>query len=177
MADDDALVVGRVARAHGNRGHVIVNPETDFPEQRYRVGQILLVGSDPGVPRKIVAVRFHQGRPIVGLEGVETMSAAEQLAGAEIRVPAGDLGELPAGTFYRHDLVGCEVSDRSGAVLGRVTAVEGPMERCRLVIEGARGEIQIPLTEEFCVDVDPASRRIVVDPPPGLVELNETERR
>jgi ribosomal 30S subunit maturation factor RimM len=51
------------------------------------------------------------------------------------------------------------------------------MERSRLVIEGARGEIQIPLTEEFCVDVDPASRRIVVDPPPGLVELNETERR
>jgi 16S rRNA processing protein RimM len=84
---------------------------------------------------------------------------------------------LPAGTFYHHDLVGCEVTDRAGVALGVVTAVEGPMERSRLVIQGRRGEIQIPLTDAFCVSIDPAGRRIVVDPPDGLVELNETGRR
>jgi 16S rRNA processing protein RimM len=177
MAADDTLVVGRVARAHGNRGHVIVNPETDFLEERFRVGQTLLVGAGAATPRRVVAVRFHQGRPIVGFEGVTTMTEAEQLAGAELRMPAEALGDLPAGTFYHHDLAGCEVTDRAGVALGVVTAVEGPMERSRLVVQGRRGEIQIPLTDAFCVTVDPAARRIVVDLPDGLVELNETGRR
>ena len=66
--------------------------------------------------------------------------------------------------------------DRSDALLGRVSAVEGPMERSRLVVEGERGEIQIPMTADICVSIDPAARRIVVDPPEGLMELNVTSR-
>ena len=88
-SSDDLLLVGRVARAHGNRGQVIVNPETDFAEDRFRVGQVLLVGRRNGrCARRITAARFHQGRPIVALEGVETMNDAEALAGAELWMPA-----------------------------------------------------------------------------------------
>ena len=53
-----------------------------------------------------------------------------------------------------------------------VSAVEGPMERSRLVVRRQRGEVQIPLTADICVSIDPAARRIVVDPPEGLIELN-----
>jgi len=62
------------------------------------------------------------------------------------------------------------------ALLGRVRAVEGPMERSRLVVQSDRGEIQIPMTEGICVSVDPTAGRIVVDPPDGLVELNVSSR-
>ena len=56
----DLLLIGRVARAHGNRGQVIVNPETDFPDERFRVGQVVLVGSSARpVARRITAARFH----------------------------------------------------------------------------------------------------------------------
>ena len=174
-ASGDALLVGRIARAHGNRGQVIVNPETDFPDQRFRPGEVLLVGTGNPVARRIVGVRFHQGRPILALEGVETMDDAEALAGAELRVPAAALPPLPDGTFYHHDLIGCEVRDGSGAVVGRVVGVEGPMERSRLVVQGGRGEILIPLTSDICTAIDPAAQRIVVDPPEGLLELNERQ--
>ena len=73
MASDD-FVVGRVARPHGIRGYVIVNPETDFLEQRFRVGEVLLVaraGAEP-VSRRILSVRFHQRRPILELEGIRS---------------------------------------------------------------------------------------------------------
>jgi 16S rRNA processing protein RimM len=175
MADDDLIVVGRVARAHGNRGQVIVNPETDFPGERFRPGVVLLVlaGDGTPVPRRITAARFHQGRPIIALDGIETMSDAEALAGAELRLTASELGELPAGTFRHYELIGCEVRNTSQVLLGRVTAVEGPMERSRLIVAGARGEIQVPLIEGICVSVDPAAGRIVIDPPEGLIELNE----
>jgi 16S rRNA processing protein RimM len=160
-----------VARAHGNRGQVIVNLETDFAGDRFVAGRILLVGA-AGEPRRVESVRFHQGRPIVALAGIETMDAAEALAGAELKVAAESLPPLPDGTFYRHDLVGCEVRDTRGGVIGRVVSVDGPMEQSRLVVQGPSGEVEIPLVAQICVSVDPRERRIVVDPPPGLIELN-----
>ena len=168
---DDLLMVGRVARTHGNRGHVIVNPETDFPEDRFKVGETLLVGPD-ATRREIQEVRFHQGRPVIALKGVETMDDAEALAGAELRMPASALGRLPDGAFYRHDLVGCEVRDAGGALIGRVTAVEGSIERSRLVVTGNRGEVLIPLVADICIKVDLSAHLIVVDPPEGLLDLN-----
>lgn len=179
MTDDDLLLVGRVARAHGNRGAVIVNLETDFAEQRFTAGAVLFVGSGPDpVPRAITAVRFQQGRPIVALEGVTTMSEAEALAGADLRMRASSLAPLPEGTFYRHDLVGCEVRDVQNALIGTVTAVEGPIDRSRLVVaRPGGGEALIPLVGDICQRVDPAARRIVVNPPEGLIELNEPGRQ
>jgi 16S rRNA processing protein RimM len=170
----ELLLVGTVARAHGNRGDVIVNLETDFAQERFQRGKELLVGGPVNpVRRRIADVRFHQGRPVVHLEGVETMDDAEALAGAGLWIDESEVGRLPADTFYHHDLVGCEVRDTNGRVLGRVRGVEGPIERSRLVVDGARGEIQIPLARDICVVVDPKARRIVVDPPEGLLELNE----
>ena len=78
--------------------------------------------------------RFQQGRPIVRFDGIDTMSQAEALAGAELWVRERELEPLPAGTFYRHDLVGCDVVERTAARVGQVTAVEGSLDRSCLVV-------------------------------------------
>jgi 16S rRNA processing protein RimM len=167
---NDLLLVGRVGRAHGIRGQVVVNPDTDFMEDRFRVGQILRVGpAERTREYEIVEVRIHQGRPIVRFAGIESMNDAETLAGAELWVPEASLEPLPAGTFYRHDLVGCEVRDVRGTVLGKVTHVEGSLDRSHLVVDG---HMMIPLVDGICVAVDIAGRCITVDPPEGLVDLN-----
>jgi 16S rRNA processing protein RimM len=132
---------------------------------------VLLVGAS-GEARAITRMRLHQGRPVIALEGVDTMSDAEGLAGADLKVPASTASPLPAGVFYRHDLVGCEVRDARGRVIGRVTAVEGPLEQSRLVVTGSRGEVLIPLAASICTSVDTAAQLIVVDPPEGLIDLN-----
>lgn len=168
---DDLVLVGRVARAHGNKGQVIVNPETDFAGDRFRPGAVMLVGAS-ATPRIIETVRLHQGRPIIALQGIETMDDAEALAGAELRIPASTLGSLPEGTYYHFDLVGCDVRDTADRLVGTVAAVEGTLELSRLVVNGADGEVLIPLAEEICIDVDIAARRIVVRLPEGLLELN-----
>jgi 16S rRNA processing protein RimM len=167
----DLVLVGRVARAHGNRGQVIVNLDTDFPDERFRVGAVVMVGP-LATARAIREVRFHQGRPIIALEGIETMTEAEALAGAELKVPAAAAGALPEHTYYHYHLIGCEVTDRSGKAIGPVTGVEGTMEMSRLVVAGSHGEVLIPLVAEICTEIDVAGRRIVVNPPDGLLELN-----
>ena len=171
MTTDDLILVGRVARAHGNRGQVIVNPETDYPGERFTAGTTLLVG-DRAEPRTVTSARFHQGRPVIGLEGVDTMDAADALSGAELKVPAARLAPLPEGTYYRHDLVGCEVVDSEGRVVGTVAAVEGPLEMSRLVINAPHGEVLVPLVAHICVEIDPKAKRIRIAPPDGLIELN-----
>jgi len=171
MTTDGLILVGRVARAHGNRGQVIVNPETDFPDQRFAAGTTLLVGAK-AEPRAVTSARFHQGRPVIALEGVDTMDAADALAGAELRVPAAGLAPLPEGTYYRHDLVGCEVIDSEGRMVGEVAAVEGPLEMSRLVISAPHGEVLVPLVAHICVDIDPVLKRIRIAPPDGLIDLN-----
>ena len=170
---DDLLLVGRVARPHGIRGQVIVNPETDFADERFAPGRTLQVGP-PGrtVARRITEARFHKGRPIVAFEDVATMSDAEALAGAELWMPQAEMAPLPAGTFYRHDLVGCEVRDRAGSVIGEVREVEGTLERSYLIVRGAHGDVMIPMVDEICVTVSPAERLIVVAPPEGLLDVN-----
>ncbi len=172
---DDLLLVGRVGRAHGIRGQIVVNPETDFMEDRFRTGQVLLIGpADHTREYEIRDVRFHQGRPIVGLTGVDTMNDAETLAGSDVWLPESRVAPLPDGTFYRHDLVGCEVHDATGTRLGSVTAVEGTLDRSYLVVDE---HMMIPLVGHIVTSVDIAARRVTVDPPEGLIDLNAPARK
>jgi 16S rRNA processing protein RimM len=83
MPNWDAMAaVGTIARAHGIRGQVIVNLHTDFPEARFRPGATLFTRRSADVTTIVLTtVRFQNGRPVVGIEGVETMNDAEALAG------------------------------------------------------------------------------------------------
>ena len=174
MSNWDAMAaVGTIARAHGIRGQVIVNPETDFPEERFRPGATLFTKRGADVkPISLTTVRFQNGRPVIGIDGVETMNDAEALAGLELRVPKEELKSLPDGMFYHHDLVGCQVVTGGGESVGSVAAVEGTLGGSRLVVAGATGEILIPLVADICRTIDVAGKRIVIEPPAGLLDLN-----
>lgn len=172
-------VVGRVARAHGLRGQVVVNLETDFPEERFHEGAELFLSRGRGVePVRLTSVRFQGERPVIGIEGIETANDADALAGLELRVPRERLMPLPAGTFYHHDLVGCRVETSAGEGIGTVSAVESAGGGSRLVVVPNAagdnvGEILIPLAADICTTVDVDAKRIVIEPPEGLLELNK----
>lgn len=171
---DAMALVGRIARAHGIRGQVIVNPETDFPETRFAPGAELFTERGGRIePLRLTTVRFQHDRPVIGIDGVATMTEAEALAGCELRVPVEALPALPDGTFYRHDLIGCRVLTRAGADVGVVSDVEGTLGGSRLIVDGANGEVQVPLATAICTTVDVGNKRIVIDPPEGLLDLNE----
>jgi 16S rRNA processing protein RimM len=168
-------VVGQIARPHGIRGQVIVNLVTDFPQNRFRPGAALFVKRGERVePVTVTTVRFQHDRPVIGIAGVEDMNAALPLAGSELRVPVEDLARLPSGTFYRHDLVGCAVETVDGMPVGLVARVEGAVDGSRLVVDGAKGEVLIPLVAPICTAIEPERKRIVIAPPAGLLDVNES---
>jgi 16S rRNA processing protein RimM len=169
---DDLILVGIVARTHGNKGHVIVNPHSDFVEERFRVGARFHAQLADGTHEtvELTAARVHQGRPVIGLAGIETITDAERYQGAELRIPADDQRALPPGQYYHHQLVGCEAVDSAGTRIGRVIGVEGEMGQSRLIVAGEHRRHEIPLAEEICT-VDLEERKIVVRAPEGLLEL------
>lgn len=171
---DDLVLVGRIARPRGLRGELVVNPSTDFPETRFARGRRVFVKTGDDVRALTIASFWlQQGRPIIGIEGVESLTAAEPLAGAELRVPISELEPLPAGTFYHHDLVGCVVTTVGGQRIGAVVSVDGDAETSRLVVKTPRGDVMIPLVAPICVAIDVAAREITIEPPAGLVDLDE----
>jgi 16S rRNA processing protein RimM len=171
------VLVGRIARPHGIRGQVIVTPETDFVEERFRAGAAFWTRSDRGDELLTVSTaRVQNGRPVVGFEGFATIEDVERLSGLDLRVPESELRPLADGVYYHHDLVGCVVETSDGKRIGDVKRVDGGVGASLLSIDGPRGEVLVPLVADICVDVDIAGRRIRIDPPDGLLELNEKVR-
>ena len=93
---------------------------------------------------------------------------------AAVPTHSDTLAGLPRGTFYRHDLVGCQVQTSAGAAVGVVQGVEGTLDRSRLVVQSPDGEVLIPLVTAICTSIDVEAKRIVIDPPEGLLELNRS---
>src|SRR5687768_7473679 len=136
---DDMVLVGRIARPHGIRGHVFVNPETDFVEGRFALGATLWTRSDRGDEQlTVAAVRIQSGRPVIAFAGFASIDEVERLAGLELRVPEDTLQPLDSGTYYQHQLVGCVVETTGGEPVGVVTRVDGGIGGTLLSIGGVR---------------------------------------
>lgn len=156
-SEDALLVVGRIVKAHGLRGEVVVDLYTDRTE-RLRPGSELVAGA--GTTLRVDASRRHQDRWLVTFEGLATREAAEAHRGEELRAAPVAADE---GTWWVHELVGAAVVDPAGRRLGRVTAVE-PNPASDLLVLGD-GSL-VPLS--FVVAHRPGVE-VTVDVPPGLL--------
>jgi 16S rRNA processing protein RimM len=152
------LEIGRVGKAHGLRGEVVVEAISNRDE-RFQPGSVLYVS---GVARPIVTSRRHQNRWLVRFEGIDDRNAAEALRGV---VVTGDaLESLPENEVWVHELIGATVTDRAGADLGTVVAVEANPAHDILVTEEG---VLIPIV----FVVEQGDGRVVVDLPEGLLQL------
>jgi 16S rRNA processing protein RimM len=181
-APDDLVQVGLIEKPHGLRGEVVVKPLTDFGDERFVPGATLTTARAGQMPDgstvlRIEDVRWHRDRPLVLFEGVESVEAAEALRGQGLWIAASSRPALEPGLFYETDLVGCQVETAAGSggpgtTLGVVQRVEGVSGAAILVIDTPQGEVLVPLAHDICRVIDPAAKRIVIDPPAGLLELN-----
>jgi 16S rRNA processing protein RimM len=172
----DRIVVARIGKPHGLRGEVTVQLHTDEPERRFADGAVLDTEAKPGsgVPRQLTirSTRVHNGIWLLAFEEVPDRTGAEGLRGTRLVL---DETELPStedddDAWYEDDLVGLEVRDPSGTVLGRVTGLDFGAAQDRLVIELTDGvTVHVPFVEELVPEV--AEDHVVVDAPPGLFDL------
>jgi 16S rRNA processing protein RimM len=192
--------VARVVRPRGNKGEVVAELLTDFPERFSNLKQIYLK-KDQSEPRAVSLERFwmdrnHPGTGVFHFAGCASISDAETLRGYDVLVPFEERVALPAGKYFVTDLIGCTVFENVGQetklsspacsmeeaprVVGTVREVYFPGESVAgtplLQVDTPGGELLLPLAEDICTRIDVAARRIDVRLPEGLDELNASGR-
>ncbi len=116
---------------------------------------------------------MHGRELIFKFKGVDTISDAERLAGAEVAIPMEQRAAPPEGEYFQTDLIGCEVVDKNGRAIGTVEDFEETGSAPLLVVKSPKGkEILIPFAKAICTSIDVAKRRIEATLPDGLEDLN-----
>ena len=170
---DGVMAVGLIVGAHGLRGEVRVEPHTDYAE-RFARNNTLLVGVDL-VEMRVIASRPHKDVHLVQFEGVTNRTDAEALRGLWLFIPEEDAAELGEDQFWIHDLVGMDVKDEGGRLLGVVSDILLTGANDVFLVKAAEGvnrgqEILLPAIAEVVQGVDQQSRQITVHLLPGLVD-------
>ncbi len=168
----ELIVIARAVRARGLKGEIVAQLLTDFPERFEDVEELVLVS--PAGERTLVELEdywFQNDRVILKLADYNDVDAAKQLVGYEFAVPEQDRVPLPEDHYYDWELEGCEVKV-GNEVIGKVSSVMRTGGAEILVISDEMGsERLVPLAASIVVEIDPASKTILVDPPEGLLEL------
>jgi 16S rRNA processing protein RimM len=171
------LVVGRVAKAHGVTGEVVVDVRTDDPDARFTAGKTLRArASRGGGERDVVieTVREHGGRLLLRLAGVTDRDTADTLRGTLFIVDSAELPPISEpDEYYDHQLEGLGVRTVDGQDVGTVAEVlhtaGGELLAVRAGGDGA--EVLVPFVSAIVTSVSLTDRIIEIDPPDGLLDL------
>jgi 16S rRNA processing protein RimM len=189
------VTVARIQRARGNKGEVAAELLTDFPERLAEIKEMFL-RAESGARRGVVLREFwldrnHPGKGVFHFEGVDSINDAEKLRGLEVQIPFEQRAEVPSGSFFVTDLIGCSVFEiaakaspvssspcslaQAPALLGKVRDVyfpgEGQAGTPLLAVDTSHGELLVPLAQDICTMIEVAAGRIEVRLPEGLRDL------
>lgn len=170
--DNELINVAYIARPQGVRGEVIADLLTDFPERFSKLSAVTVKKANGElVTLQLQTSRLHKGRVVLKFAGFDDMNSAEALRDARLLITADQLVKLPKDSFYDFDLVDCDIITADGQALGKVTGVQHFGAAPLLVVKDGDREHLIPLASSICTDVNVAQKRIIVDPPEGLLDL------
>jgi 16S rRNA processing protein RimM len=170
---EELIIVARTVKTRGLKGELVAELLTDFPERFEHVSRLQAVGAN-GEQKELdlESYWFQNDRVVLKFSGYDTIESARDLVGFEIGLPEAERVKLSDGEFYDWELEGCLVETPQGLLVGSVREVmrTGGVEL--LVVEDeARHEHLIPMAHSIVVDINVAQRRILIDPPEGLLDL------
>lgn len=171
------LVVGHLNKAHGTKGEIFIWPLTDYPESTFAPGVVLYLcdanGDMPSDPPtlRIEASRAYRRGYLVRFEGVRDRGGMEGLLDRYVSRSMEQIEDLEEGETFYHDLLGMEVVTVDGQRVGEVIEIYELKPADLLEIRGLERDFMIPYIAEMIQSVSVEENRIVLDPPPGLLEV------
>jgi len=170
---DDLIIVARAVRTRGLKGELVADVLTDFPERFEDVSKLTGVGSSGERKQlELESYWFQNDRMVLKFAGYDTIESAKALVGYEFGLPEAERVQLSQDQFYDWELEGCSVENKPGSIIGKVREVmrTGGVEL--LVVEDEAGrETLIPMAQSIVVEIDISGKKILIDPPEGLLDL------
>ena len=175
-ASPEYVIVGRLRRAHGISGELVVEPITDAPDAIFAPGRRVFAGTSDGVldpkmpPLTVKGRRPHKGGWIVSFEGIRDRNESERWRDRYLLLPETELPPPAADEIFVHDLTGMRVDLPDGTVVGTIVEMWELPQGLVMDVKREKGSVMIPYGEPVVRSVDKARRVVVVDPPDGLLE-------
>ena len=171
---EDLVMIGEVVKPHGIRGEVKAYLFSGQPGNFRQYKNIDLQAPEGGRAETYNVVKSReQGKQVIlQLENIGTREGAEALQGSRIWVHKADLAPLDTDEYYWHQLSGLMVVTETGRELGRVTKLFSTAAHDIMVVAGSGQEFMIPVKGDIIREIDEQGGKIVISPPPGLLEIN-----
>lgn len=161
------MTVGKLRRAHGLGGELIMDVLTDFPE-RLVAGKKVYV-SEAHIPMGIRSLRPHIRGMLISFDAVDSPESAREYVNQLVYVRSDELPELPEGEYYHHQLLGLAVVEQDGSAIGRLIEIlETGANDVYVVEKTDGGELLLPATAEVILSIDLSAGQILVKPPEWL---------
>lgn len=167
----ERVVVGVVRRTRGVHGELVVEPKTDLPDRFKKLGQVYLV--TPELTRTVTITSAREpkaGEVWITLEEVTVREEARRLSGATLEIDLERRPKLPKGIYYYDELEGLDVVDTGGRHIGRLKHVVPRGGQDVYAVDTDSGELLVPAVPAIIKSVDLKQNKMVIDPPPGMIE-------
>jgi 16S rRNA processing protein RimM len=167
------VALGKIIRLIGKKGELRFRP---YEGNKYIPApgeEILIGGKNQPFPYRLESLSKIKTDLVLKLYGIDSREAAFPLVGQDILVDEKRLPELAEGEFYEYQLIGCVVQTRDSKEVGEVSGFWEVGGKIIMVVKAEEQEILIPFETAICQSIDVANRIITVDPPDGLLDLNE----
>jgi len=162
------LVVGRIGRAHGVLGEATVQVQTDDPDVRFKVGAKLSL--DNGKDLTIRSARWHNQILLLAFDGIIDRNQIEELRDQMISAEV-DITSLSPGEYHYQQLLGCQVFLPSDELIGEVDEIVKLPGQDLLSVAKNGKKVLIPMVKKIIISIDVSTKKIVVDPPEGLLDV------
>ncbi len=177
--------LARIRHPQGRRGEVFAEILTDFPEKFSDRKQLVLVREDPPTKPRPVQLHhhwLHKGGVVLHFDGIDSISAAEELTGLMVAIPRAERIPLGEGEAYIGDLIGCTLVDiahrksrqeapQTVGVIENVDRTAGPV--ALLIVRNGPEEVLVPFARSYLRRLDLEAKRVEMELPEGLIELNQ----
>lgn len=172
MRKEDCFYLGHISRKHGLKGEIIAFFDTDQKENYTNLESVLLLMQDELVPFFIdESAQNSKGHFILKFEDVNTLKEAESLIGRELYLPLSILPKLSGKAFYFHEVIGFKVIDALFGEVGICKTIQDHTAQPIFIVERNENEILIPAVDQFIKKIDRENKEILLNCPPGLIEL------
>jgi 16S rRNA processing protein RimM len=167
------ITLARVVKTQGRHGEVAAESHSDVPNRLHQGSRLFALAEDNTRRElKVEDAWLHKDFVVLRFAGVDSISEAEPLVGCELQVPRSERAQLEEGAAYVSDLVGCTLADH-GKEIGVISDVRfGAGEAPLLVVGSGKSELEIPFAQEFLARMDTQAKRLEMNLPEGLLDVN-----
>lgn len=172
MKKEDCFYLGKIVKKYSFKGEVLAKLDTDEPELYENLDAIFVLHRNSLIPFFIEQSQLHKSDLLrVKFEDVDTEEDADSLIKSELYLPLELLPKLEGNKFYYHEVIGYTIKDINFGEVGTITAINDSTAQALFEVDRDGLEILIPMNDEFIKEVNRDTKTVVVETPPGLIDL------